>query len=101
MGLAREVKRIKSEIPRVDVSNDTWANNVPVDLFFYKETEEIEREKIEQIEIEKNNNWDESTISKTNDNDWVKSNSSREFEKVDSSESLDESQKFQENNFLS
>lgn len=42
--LVREVKRIKEEIPRENIENDLWAHKVPVDLFFHREIEEIEKE---------------------------------------------------------
>lgn len=51
--LAREVKRIKAEIPRDDIGSDSWARTVPVDLFFHKDIEEIEKEAAEQAEREK------------------------------------------------
>jgi len=51
--LAREVKRIKAEIPRVDIGSDSWAQTVPVDLFFHKDIKEIEKEAAEQAERDK------------------------------------------------
>jgi len=51
--LAREIKRIKAEIPRDDVGSDRWAQDVPVDLFFYKDIEETQRGGIEKVDHEK------------------------------------------------
>lgn len=52
--LAREIKRIKAEIPRDDVGSDRWAQDVPVDLFFHEDTEETQvKETLEQIDYGK------------------------------------------------
>jgi len=51
--LAREIKRIKAEIPRDDVGSDRWAQDVPVDLFFYNDVETIQKGVLTQISQEK------------------------------------------------
>lgn len=52
--LAREVKRVKAEIPRDDVESDRWAQDVPVDLFFYNDVEKKQsRGTLTQVEQEK------------------------------------------------
>lgn len=50
--LCREVKRIKGEIPRADVREDEWASSIPVDLFFHKDIEDIEKEAAEREKLE-------------------------------------------------
>eukprot|EP00494_Astrolonche_serrata_P024649 UN24908 len=39
--LAREVLRLRGEIPREEYKNDRWAEQFAVDLFFHKDEEEI------------------------------------------------------------
>lgn len=51
--LAREIKRIKADIPRDDVGSDRWAQDVPVDLFFYKDAEKAQKESLKQIDYDK------------------------------------------------
>jgi len=52
--LAREIKRVKAEIPRDDVESDRWAQDVPVDLFFYNDVEKTQaRGTLSQAEQEK------------------------------------------------
>jgi len=51
--LAREIKRMKAEIPRDDVGSDLWAQDVPVDLFFHNEIEKNEKGILSQIDQQK------------------------------------------------
>jgi len=61
--LAREVKRLKGEIPREDFKNDDWARKCPVDLFFHKDIEEIEKQ---QEEEQQQNAFEEEYIDQDN-----------------------------------
>lgn len=65
--LAREIKRIKAEIPRDDIGSDSWAHDVPVDLFFHKDVEEMGKETLEQIDHEKET---QETLYEQETNDW-------------------------------
>lgn len=53
--LAREIKRIKGEIPRKDLKSDDWAKKIPVDLFLYNDADE------EKKNEKKNEKKEEST----------------------------------------
>jgi len=65
--LAREIKRIKAEIPRDDVGSDRWAHDVPVDLFFHKDIEETQKKTLEQLDHEKET---QETVYEQETGDW-------------------------------